>query len=122
MIKFYFNNLLTGAQIITTTENAQFKAENVRDDRRTKVYRSLSNNNSLTIDIGESAAMDSFFIVDNPKDGFGVDSLSIHASSSPSFSPDLLNETISLSVKYGQGFLKFDPISARYFKIEATST
>jgi hypothetical protein len=122
MIKFYFNNLLTGAQITTTTENAQFKAGNVRDDRRTKVYRSLSNSDSLTIDIGENAAMDSFFIVDNPKDGFGVNALSIHASSSPSFSPDLLNESVSLSYKYGQGFLKFDEISARYFKIEASSS
>ena len=122
MIKFYFNNLLEDASLDPTTENAQFPASNTQDSRRTKVYRSTSNEDDLILDIGANEEMDSFFIVDNPQDGFGVNALTVEANTTSSFATPLLSEEITLNNKYGQGFLKFDQVSARFIKLEMTST
>ena len=123
MIRFYYNNLLNDAAIQTSTENAQFPKSNVRDERRSKVFRSTTNTDTMTLDFGVNEAIDSFFIVDNPQDGFGINTLSLSASSVPTFTPDLLSAaSVSLDNKFGQGFLSFNEISARYFRLSATST
>lgn len=122
MIKFYYNNIALDSNLSATTENAQFKASNIKDDRRTKVYRSTSNSDTLTLDFGDTQEIDSFFIVDNPQVGFGINSLIIEASQSLSFDPLVLQETVSLNNKYGQGLVEFDAVNARYFRLRMESS
>jgi hypothetical protein len=122
MIKFYYNNLVKDSGLTASTENAQFPASNVKDDRRTKVFRSTTNSDTLDLDFGVSEKINSFYIVDHPKDGFGITTLKIQASQSPTFSVLLLDEDVDLDEKFGQGYLEFTEVEARYFRLIMTST
>jgi hypothetical protein len=122
MIKFYYNNLLDDAGLDPTSENAQFPASNIQDNRRTKVFRSTSNEDDLVLDFGANEDIDSFFIVDNHQDGFGISDLTIKLNSTTSFATPLATHEIDLNNKFGQGFKKFNSVSARYMKMELDST
>ena len=122
MIKFFWNNLVTDSGKILSSPNAQFPASNLIDSRRTKVVRTTSNSDTLIFDFGASEEIDSVFVVDNPIDGFGINSLSASASEAPSFIPDFLNLPVTLNNKYGQGLLEFAPVTARYFRLTMGST
>jgi hypothetical protein len=122
MIKFYWNNLLDGAGLVSSSENLQFPLANLKKEHRTKVFRSIGSTGSVTLDVGATEKIDSFFLVDNPIDGLGLNSLTISASQSPSFSPDLLGLPVPLNAKYGQGFLRFPEVEARYFRLTMGSS
>ena len=122
MIKFFWNNLVSYSGKIVTNPNAQFPASNLIDSRRTKVVRTTTNSDTVTFDFGVSSEIDSVFIVDNPIDGFGVTSVVVSASESPSFIPDLVNLPVSLNSKYGQGLLEFSTVTARYARLTLGST
>jgi hypothetical protein len=122
MITFYFNNLLDDAALDATSQNNQFKLANLKDARRTKVYRSLTNNDDVILDVGQQELADSFFIVDNKLENFGINSIQLSASNALSFSPDLIDESVTLDYKNGQGLLEFNEVSARYYRLSLSST
>lgn len=122
MIKFFWNNLVDGAQITATTTNAQFPLSNLKDPRRTKVYRSTSNSDSVTFDFGQTENIDSVFAVGNPIDGIGFTAASLDAGATSVFSPDLLSASLDISAKYNEGFKEFTQVSTRFFRVNLTST
>lgn len=124
MIKFYYNNLIDDCEVVGTNQNEQFKASNIKDFRRTKVFRSTTNEDSVSFDFGENSAINTVFMVDNPQinGGFGFNQATLSASSSPSFTPDLLNLNAPLDDKFGESLNEFDEISARYFRVAMDST
>jgi len=122
MIKFLANNFVDSALITATSENAQYPISNINDDRRTKTYRSLSDSDSLIFDLGMIEAVDSFAIVSNWQNGFGVTSLTLEANGSTDFTSPAFTTTIELDSTYGIGIKEFTEQSYRYWRLVCTST
>jgi hypothetical protein len=121
-IKFYSDNLVDQATITVTTENALFPKSNLLDPRRTKVYRSTTNSDEVVFDFQETSEIDSVFIVDNPKDGFGISSLAINLNATNTWGAPSYSDTVSFSDTFGLGFKEFTTQSYRFAQLELTSS
>jgi hypothetical protein len=121
-ISFLANNLVDSATLTASTENAQFPVSNLKNDFRTKVFRSTSNSDNIVIDLGAAAAADSFGIVDNWRDGFGVTAITLEGNSADSWGAPAFTTTIALDTTFGVGVKTFAEQSYRYWRIVATST
>jgi len=122
MIRFLANNFVDASVITSTSENAQYPISNIKDDRRTKTFRSLTNTDNLIFDLGMIETVDSFAMVSNWQNGFGVNSIVIEANGSMDFSSPAFSQVIDLDHKYGVAFSEFSEQSFRYWRIVATST
>ena len=122
MIRFLANNLIDAAVITASSENAQYPILNLNDDRRTKTFRSLTNNDEIIFDLGMIETVDSFGIVSNWQNGFGVNSLTLEASGSMDFSTPAFSINIDLDFKYGVGIKEFAEVSYRYWRLVCSST
>ena len=122
-ILFFSDNLVNQAITITpSTENVQFPASNLLDPRRTKVYRSTTNSDSIILDFQETSEIDSVFVVDNPRDGFGISTLDIDFNATSDFSSPAATESIPLNTIHGVGLKEFTQIEYRFARIRMTST
>jgi len=123
MISLYHNNLAKTAALIPSSENAQFPAENIKDNFRTKVWRSLTNSDNLILDLGTIETIQAFGIVDNWRDGFGITSLTLEANASTDFSSPAFTQAITLDTEFGVAVIEFaTPQTFRYWRLVATST
>lgn len=121
-ISFLANNLIDSATLTASSENSQFPVLNIKNDFRTKVYRSTSNSDNIVIDLGAAAAIDSFGIVDNWRDGFGVTSITLEGNSFDTWGAPAFSTTITLDTTFGVGVQTFAEQSYRYWRIVMTST
>lgn len=115
-------NQVYKALLSSSTENAQFPLGNIKDDRRTKVFRTTESSGWIVFDFGESVKIDSFCIVDNNQVGFSFNSFSFALNNSNAWGSPLYQSNVTLDDKNGIGFLFFEKISARYARIEFEST
>lgn len=123
MITFYANNLTDQAIIASSSENALFPLTNVRDPRRTKVFRSTSNDTSIVFDLIESSDIDSFVFVSNPNLGFGFSTITIEANGTDEWSSPEFTSTMTFSTKHGIGIKELtDKITYRFVRFVFTST
>lgn len=121
-LKFYIGNLVDQASVTLSNENAQFPASNIFDDRRTKVVRSTTNSDNIVFDFNETSLIDSFVIVDNPRDSFGVSTLSLQLNGSDSWGSPSFTQSIQFSTEHGVGYAEFTEQSYRYARLVMTST
>jgi hypothetical protein len=122
MIKFYSNNLVDQAVITASTENAQFPVENLQDHRRTKVFRSTSNSSSVIFDLQETSLIDSIIIVDEPRNGFGISTVTLQLNGTSDFSSPAFTQAITLNDTHGIGHAEFAEQSYRFARLVMTST
>lgn len=122
MIKFLHNNLIDSALIVASSENAQYPLTNLKDERRTKCYRSTSNSDNIVIDLGLSTAVDSFALVDNWQNGFGVTSITLEANGVDSWASPAFSTTITFDTKFGVGINNFAEQTYRFWRIVLSST
>ena len=120
--KIYDVNLVEGSVITPTTENLLFPANNIKDARRSKIYRSLSNADSLILDFQETSEINGIFIVADKRAGFGISTVTVHFNATSNFTTPAYSVSVPLSEKFGIGFISFDTIEYRFAKIEMTST
>jgi hypothetical protein len=119
---FYSGNLVDTATITPSTVNLNFPVSNIVDPRRTKVFRSTSNTSSLVMDFSETSEIDSVFLVDEPRNGFGISSVNLLLNATSDFTSPAHTEAITLSPTHGVGFKKFIQQDYRFAKLELTST
>jgi hypothetical protein len=120
-LQFFSTNLIDSAIITPSTVNLSFPSSNLTDPRRSKVYRSTASTASLVLDFGSAKNVDSVFVVDEPRSGFGINSLSIDLNSSNSWGTPAFTDTISLSSQFGMGYKVFTLQNYRYARLNLGS-
>lgn len=122
--KFYFNNLALDAILTPETENAQFPVENIKDARRTKVFRSTSNSDFIYFDFGSAEPIDSVFLVGHSIDGVGFTTASLELNNVATWTSGAI-ATIPITIDTANN-LAFGElvasVNARYAKLILTST
>lgn len=122
-LKFLSSNLIEGATITPSTENAQYPASNLLDHRRTKTFRSTSNSDNIVIDLGGAESIDHFAIVDNWQNGFGITAITIEANGTDVWTSPAFTTTVTLDTTFGVGIKAFTSAqSYRFWRIVLTST
>lgn len=120
--KFYCINEVKNANITATSENAQFPISNLKHSFRSKIFRSLSNSDSLIFDFGYFSRIDSVMIVDDPMAGNKLLTCKVYLDNDPAFG-SATEADVTIDPINGFSFLNFDPfVTARYMKIEMTSS
>jgi len=122
-IGIYSENLVNQALSLTpSTENLQFPATNLLDDRRTKVFRSTTNSDSIIVDFQETSEIDSIFAVDNQLDGFGISTLDVDFNATSDFSSPPVSISVPIDTKHGVALKEFTQVEYRFARIRLTST
>ena len=123
MVQFYIYNEVENSVLTASSENASFPLENLKDDRRTKVYRSLSNTDSIVLDMGGFRPIDSFMLVDHTLHGFNLSTLTLELNSVNNWVSPIVS--VPVSIDYDNGIAKYQfttPITCRYARLVMTST
>jgi hypothetical protein len=105
-----------------STENASFPASNIQDTRRTKVFRSTSGSDEIIFDFQESSEVDSFVIVDEPRNGFGLSTIDLEFSGTGNFSSPAFSTSLSFSTVHGVGVNEFAEQDYRFARLVMTSS
>lgn len=122
-IRFYALNQVYEASLVASTENAQFPVNNIKDDRRTKVFRTTTNNGNVVLDFGGSVDIDSFMIVPHSSDGFGISALTIELNATNEWSSPAVSQVIPLDITFGVGSFEWSTIqSYRFARLVFSST
>jgi len=115
---FYALNQVYRANIYPSDENIQFPTENIKDYRRTKVFRTISDSGSIVFDFGEAIEIDSFVIVDAKHRPFNIQNVVFEINGSNAWGSPLFSEAVDLDYDFGVGHKNLEsPIFARYARI-----
>jgi len=120
--EIYYDNLLHQSTITTSSENLQFPISNIKDPRRTKVFRSTSNTAHIILDFNETSEVDSFVITDNKFTGFGVSTITLEFNGTNEWSDPAATEVVTFDPIFGLGIAEFETKSYRFCRILLTST
>lgn len=120
--KFYIYNEIENATISATSENASFPLSNLNDSRRTKVFRSNSNTDSITFDFGSNRPIDSFVIVDHITNGFKLSSITLQLNGTNVWTSPAFSQVVTLDNKFGIGKINFTEGNYRFARLVLTST
>lgn len=122
MITFYVDNLLDKATLTPSSENSQFPVSNLKDNRRTKVFRTNDFASNIVIDFQETSSVDSFIITDNWNDGFGVSSLNLQLNPVDTWGSPLFQTPVTYSIKHGIGITEFTNVNSRFARLVMASS
>jgi len=100
-MKFYVNNLVKSATITPSEVNAQFPVSNLIDDRRTKIYRSLTGSCSIVFDFGSAQPINSIAIVNSKIAGFGFTSATIELNATDSWTSPAVSQALTIDSENG---------------------
>jgi hypothetical protein len=120
--ELYPSNLIDQSTITASTVNALFPASNLKDYRRSKVYRSTTNSDNIVIDFNETSEVDSFFVVADKRAGFGFSTITLEFNATNTWGAPAATESITFSDIHGVGFKEFTTKSYRFCRIVLTST
>jgi len=115
-------NLLDNSVITTSTENALFPKTNLLDNRRTKVYRSISSFDNILFDLGETQEVNHIFIVANKRSGFGISTAKIQFNATANFTNPASEFDIVINPKYDYVYLEIPLQKYRFANLVLTST
>lgn len=119
----YGVNLVDQSVLTASTVNANFPVNNIKDERRSKVFRSTSNSDEVVFDFGETSDVNTIFIVPDKRYGFGVTAVTIEFNGANSWGAPAATETMTLSEEFGLGFKEFTTThSYRFCRLVLTST
>lgn len=115
---FLVENLIKYAELIPSTENAQYPVSNLKDDRRTKVYRSTDNATNIVIDMGLARDINIFSIVDSGFGAFGFNDITLELNVSDSWAAPVFSQVVPIDALYGFGYLELpSTFNLRYARI-----
>lgn len=119
----YSQNLLDQSVLTASSENALFPLSNIKDYRRSKVFRSLSNNDSIVFDFVETSEVDSIFLIADKRAGFGFSTVTFQFNGTNSWGSPAATETVTFSTEFGVGFKEFASAhSYRFCRMVLVST
>jgi len=119
----YSENLVDQSTLSASTTNLLFPVNNIKDSRRSKVFRSNGNSDSVVFDFNETSEVNSFFIVGDKRSGFGVSTITLQFNGTDSWGAPAASESITFSTEHGVGFKEFlTTHSYRFCRMVLTST
>lgn len=122
MIKFYSSNLLDQALLTPSSQNLLFPVTNLNHPFRTKVFRSTSNTSNLVMDFGETSEMDSILVVDDPRNGFGVSTITLELNTVNTWTTPAFSQVLTMNTYQGLAYAEFPLKTYRYARLVMTST
>jgi hypothetical protein len=125
--KFYNFNLVRDEQssfVSVTSENAFFPISNLKDDRTTKVFRSVTGitTTQFVIDMLTNEEIDAVLLTGSVLEGLNVDSVTIEANNINDWTSPPFTETLDLSQKYNIGHKTFAQNTYRFWRITAENS
>lgn len=121
-VKFLSNNLVNSSLITASSVNAQFPLSNIKDNRRTKVYRSLSNNDSIVFDFGENAPIDSFAIVGDSLNSFGFSTIKLQLNAVNNWVNPAFEIDIPIDDSFNFASVMFEKVNYRFARLVVSSS
>jgi len=119
--QFFTVNELDHATAVVSSQNAQFPLSNLNDPRRSKVYRSTSNADSLTLDLGYACLVNSIMIVDDPMTGNKLTGCTVRIDNASDFSTAIVG-TMTIDALNGFSYINFTTtVPVRYVRLEMTA-
>ena len=116
-------NLVDSSTITASTENALFPASNLQDSRRSKVFRSTTNSDNIVIDMQETSAVNTVFIVSDKRSGFGVSTVTVEFNATNTWGSPAYSVAVPFSTIHGIGFVEFpSTVNYRFARVVMTST
>lgn len=100
-MRFYVNNLVKDAVITASENNAQFPSSNLKDDRRSKVYRSLTSSCNIVFDFGSVKDINAIAIVDSKQSSFGFTTATIELNSTNSWGSPAVSQALTIDSQTG---------------------
>lgn len=120
--EIYSDNLIFQSKISASSENLQFPLSNLLDPRRSKVFRSITNQVEIVFDFNETSEIDCFMIVDDKRNGFGITSIELKFYATSNWAEATEVEVIEMNPQLGIGFKEFPKKNFRFCKLTATSS
>lgn len=105
-----------------SSENLLFPKSNLKDFRRTKLFRSNTNADSLVLDFQETSEIDSILLVDEPRNGFGVSTLTLELNGTDEWSAPAFTQAITFNTVHGIAYAEFPLQNYRFARLVMTST
>lgn len=120
--KLYSDNLVDRSSLSSSSENLLFPISNIKDPRRSKVFRSTSNSDSVVFDFLETSDVDTVFLISDKRNGFGFSTVTLEFNATDSWGAPAATETVTFSNEFGVGFKEFTLKSYRFCRMVITST
>jgi hypothetical protein len=122
-IRFYVYNEFENGVLSASSENATFPLSNLKDDRRTKVYRSITNSDSMVLDMGSIKPIDSFCMVSHTFSGFNLSSLTLELNNVNTWTSPPVSIPITIDYVNGIALYEFNAtVNYRYARLVLSST
>lgn len=122
-LRFYADNLVYQSNITASSVNAQFPVDNIKDFRRTKVFKALSNSAQVVFDLGDIREIDSIALVDSGVDSFGFDSLVVEMNNVNSWATPPFQQSVTIDAVNGWANISLPSVeSYRYVRLVLTNT
>jgi hypothetical protein len=120
---FLAENFVKAATITPSTVNSQYPISNIKDDRRTKVFRSTNNSTNVVFDLLTPRGMNCVAMVDTGFDSFGFDSLTIQMNNSDIWTSPAVSQVVTIASGSSCIFHYFDTVQTyRYVRLVLTGS
>lgn len=120
--ELYGINLAKQATLTASSTNELFPVDNIKDDRRTKVYRSTSNSSSVIFDLNETSDIDTIMLLADKRNGFGFNSATVEFNATSNFTSPAFSVVMDLSEVHSIALAEFTKISYRFCRVVMSST
>ena len=120
--KIYSENLIDNATITSSTTNALFPVSNLKDYRRSKVYRSTGSTAEIVFDFQETSSIDGIFIVSDKRAGFGVSTVVVEFNATDEWTSPAKTIAVPFSERFELGHVTFPEINYRFARVLLTSS
>lgn len=117
-LRFYADNLVYQSNITASSVNAQFPVDNIKDVRRSKIFKGTSGTVELVFDLLDFREIDSVAIVDSNIDGFKFDSLTVQMNNVDSWISPPVDEVVTIDFENGWANLNLPSVvTYRYVRL-----
>jgi hypothetical protein len=121
--KLMDENLVGQATLTASSENLLFPVSNIQDSRRSKVFRSTNNSTNIVIDMRETSAINTIFVVADKRSGFGVSTIAVEFNATNSWGAPAYSVAVPFSTIHSLGFVELpSTINYRFARVVMTST
>jgi len=121
--KLMGENLVDNSTLTASSENLLFPVSNIQDSRRSKVFRSTTNSDSIVFDMQETSTIDTIFIVADKRAGFGVSTVTVEFNATNTWGAPAYSTAVTFSTIHGIGFVELaTPIAYRFARVVMAST
>jgi len=125
-MKLYYYNLVNRPQtgITPSSESVYFPSSNLKDDRRTKVFRVDSSSVSVVFDFTTVEPIDSILLVPHTKNGWGFTDVVVEANATSNFTSPAFSTTISTEIdqEHEIAVKEFTEQNYRFWKLTFNGT